>query len=331
MNHYYQKIFKKAQLFSRFTGLSLSEFGELSQELKPLWDKAEEDRLSRDDRKRRIGGGRGYKLESFESKLSLILISYKLYLTYDVLSFIFGLDQGNISKLVDKLEPVLAQSHILKLSRIEIKRDRDKKISSVEELLKFYPEMKELVADATEQQIARPKDKRNKKKYYSGKKKRHTIKTQLLIELHSGKILDISSPFPGRVHDYTIFKETKLSDKIPPDSPLYLDKGYDGATKDFPDHHIIIPKKANRWHKLSKKDRLENRKIGRKRIKVEHAILKCKQFKMLSYIFRHPLQNYGRKFRIIAGLVNFKGQHIIKQIHQTVVRNNLGIAITTTS
>ena len=80
MNHYCQKIFKKPQLFSRFAGLSPSEFKELGQGLKPLWDKAEEDRLSRDDRKRKIGGGGGYKLESFESKLLLTLISCKLYL-----------------------------------------------------------------------------------------------------------------------------------------------------------------------------------------------------------------------------------------------------------
>lgn len=319
----YQKLFKKPLVFARFTGLSIAEFQDLSHELEPLWEEAEIARLSRPNRKRKIGGGRNYKLRSFEDKLLLLLMSYKLYLIYDVFSIFFGLDNGNISKLISKLEPILAKSKKLKLPKIKIRRDRSKPISSVEELIELYPDIVEFIGDATEQQIPRPKDKRNKKKYYSGKKKRHTIKTQIAIEKNSERIVEISSPFPGRVHDYTIFKQTRLPDKIPDGAPLYLDKGYDGAKKDFPQCNIIIPKKSNRWHKLSKKDRLENRKIGRKRIKVEHAILKCKRFKVLGQIYRHSLKTYGQKFKIIAGLVNFKGQKVITQLKQSLPSENI--------
>lgn len=326
----YQKLFKKPLIFARFTGLSITEFQELAKELNPSWEISETKRLSRPNRKRKIGGGRDYKLRAFEDKLFLILISYKLYLTCDVLSVFFGLDKSNVSKLISRLEPVLAKSKKLKLPKIEIKRDRDRPISSIGELLLLYPEIAEFIGDATEQEIPKPKDKRNRKKYYSGKKKRHTIKTQLAIKRNTEQIVDISPPFPGSVHDYAIFKETHLPDKIPPDSKLYLDKGYDGAKKDFPKCKIIIPKKANRWHKLSKKDRLENRKIGRKRIKVEHAILKCKRFRVLSQIYRHPLETYGQKFKIIAGLINFKGQKIIKQMEQSLLTENINQPILAT-
>jgi len=319
----YQKLFKKPSIFVRFTGLSIAEFRELAKELKPLWEISEVKRLSRPNRKRKIGGGRDYKLKGFEDKLFLILISYKLYLTCDVLSVFFSLDKSNVSKLISRIEPVLAKSKKLKLPKIEIKRDRDRPISSVAELLSLYPEIAEFIGDATEQEIPKPKDKRNRKKYYSGKKKRHTIKTQIAIEKNSEQIFEISSSFPGSVHDYTIFRETNLPKKIPIGSKLYLDKGYDGAKKDFPSNNIVIPKKANRWHKLSKKDRLENREIGRKRIKVEHAILKCKRFRVLSQIYRHPLKTYGRKFKIIAGLVNFKGQKIITQLRQSLLTENI--------
>lgn len=319
----YQKLFKKPFIFIRFTGLSIAEFQELAKELKPLWQVAEVARLSRPNRQRKIGGGRNYKLKSFEDKLFLILIFYKTYLVYEVLAIFFGLDASNISKLVAKLEPILAKSRKLELPKIKIQRDRSKPISSIEEFISLYPEAVEFIGDATEQQIPRPKDKRNKKKYYSGKKKRHTIKTQIAIEKSSQQIIEISPSYPGRVHDYTIFKERKLPDKIPPGAPLYLDKGYDGAKKEFPNCNIIIPKKANRWHKLSKKDRLENRKIGRKRIKIEHAILKCKRFKVLAHIYRHPLESYGQKFKIIAGLVNFKGQNLVTQLKQSIIVKNI--------
>ncbi|MBF8278561.1 MAG: hypothetical protein HW390_3634 [Candidatus Brocadiaceae bacterium] len=53
-----------------------------------------------------------------------------------------------------------------------------KKVSTLEDLLVVCPDFAEVVTDATEQQRRRPK-KRIQKKYYSGKKKRHTIKTQI--------------------------------------------------------------------------------------------------------------------------------------------------------
>lgn len=319
----YQKLFRKPLVFARFTGLTIEEFQDLAKELKPLWQAAEVRRLSRPNRQRKIGGGRNYKLRSFEDKLLLIIIFYKTYLVYEVLAMFFGLDTSNVSKLISRLEPILARSKKLELPKIKITRDRSKPISSLEEFISLYPEAAEFIGDATEQQIPRPKDKRNKKKYYSGKKKRHTIKTQIAIERNSQQIVEITSSYPGHTHDYTIFKETRLPDKILNGSPLYLDKGYDGAKKEFPQCNIIIPKKANRWHKLSRKDRLENRKIGRKRIKVEHVILQCKRFKILSQIYRHPLKSYGQKFKIIAGLVNLKGQNLVTQLKQSMIAKNI--------
>jgi len=35
--------------------------------------------------------------------------------------------------------------------------------------------------DATEQEIPGPKNRRRQKTYYSGKKKRHTVKTQVMV------------------------------------------------------------------------------------------------------------------------------------------------------
>ncbi len=56
----------------------------------------------------------------------------------------------------------------------------------------------ELFVDATEQPINRPK--RGQKKWYSGKKKRHTIKHQMIVS-KDGKIKGISKSCCGKVHD----------------------------------------------------------------------------------------------------------------------------------
>jgi hypothetical protein len=60
-------------------------------------------------------------------------------------------------------------------------------LRTVEEVEKYFPEFKAFI-DITEQEIQRPKDKKRKKDYYSGKKKRHTVKTQLMVN-KEGEIL----------------------------------------------------------------------------------------------------------------------------------------------
>lgn len=292
---------QKPTKFYRFCGLEVEEFLILKEETEPLWQEAEIKRLSYPNRKRAIGGGRKYHLSSFEDKLLLTLLFYRLYLIYDFLGIIFGFDGTNVGRLIKRMEPVLSQK--FKLS--PLKRLK-KRISSFEEFKEAYPDLYEIIIDATEQEIPRPKDKRKKKKYYSGKKKRHTIKTQLFIERKTGQILETSPPLPGSIHDYKIFQLTKVGERLPRDKPIYLDKGYQGAKKDYPNLKLFIPKKANRWHKLTQKDKFQNKILNKIRIKIEHSILRCKRFKILAQTYRHSLKDYQKRFQIIAGLVNFQ-------------------------
>jgi hypothetical protein len=296
-------FFKKPTKFYRFTGLEVGEFLFLKEEIEPLWQKAELKRLFRPNRQRAIGGGRKYHLRTLEDKMLLVLLFYRLYLNYDFLGFIFGFDGTNAGRLIKRVEPVLAKRFKLP----SIKRLSQKRISTLEEFREAYPDLYEvIIGDATEQEIPRPKDIRKNKEYRSGKKKRHTLKTQIFIERKSCKILEVSPPFPGSWHDYKLFKKTKTGEKLPRDKPCYLDKGYQGAKKDYPNLKLFIPKKANRWHKLTGKDRFQNKLLNKIRIKVEHSILKCKKFKILSQIYRHPLKDYHKRFQIIAGIINFQ-------------------------
>lgn len=322
----YTTLSIKPVLFSRFSGLSIAEFNKLAIELKPLWNKAEIKRLSRPDRRRKIGGGRNYKLRDFKDKLLFVLAFYKFYPTFELLGFLFeNLEKGCVSRLIDKLEPVLRK----KMKLPELKRERRKPISTLEELIYLYPEIVEFIGDATGQQIPRPKDKKKKKEYYSGKEKKHLVKTQLFIEKNRGIILEASPPFPGSWHDYQYFKLTNAAEKLPKDIPCYFDRGYQGAKKDYPLHKFHLPKKANRWRKLTEKDKENNHGFGKIRIKVEHAILKCKRFKILSQIYRHSLKDYHKRFKIIAGLVNFKIKENIEQLNKLplIIKNEQPILI----
>ena len=60
------------------------------------------------------------------------------------------------------------------------RKRKGKKIGTLEELLEKHPEFKEIFIDGTEQELPRPKDKARRKDFYSGKRKRHTAKMQVL-------------------------------------------------------------------------------------------------------------------------------------------------------
>ena len=66
-----------------------------------------------------------------------------------------------------------------------------RRLRTVQEVELYFPGFKAFI-DSTEQEIQRPKNKRKSKNYYSGKKKKHTVKTQLMVNAE-GKILHKSN------------------------------------------------------------------------------------------------------------------------------------------
>ena len=84
-----------------------------------------------------------------------------------------------------------------------------------------------LILDATEQPVQRPK--KGQWKYYSGKKKKHTLKTQYIVG-PDGKIYAVSGTYPGSIHDFTVYKDQKNRDRFL-GIPKKCDSGYQGIKK----------------------------------------------------------------------------------------------------
>jgi len=303
----FAKIAGKPRKLFRMTGLSVEQFETLSERLEPLWKEAQRQRLSRPDRKYAIGGGRKYALPAIEDKLLPILVFYRFYLSDEMLGWVFGLDGSNLCRLRAKMEPVLEKAADPSLAiplRLKIPKGA-KKISTPEELLRVCPDFAEILTDATEQQRQRPA-KKTQRKWYSGKKKRHTVKTQLTVN-REGRILDISKSFPGHVHDYEIFKTEGTAKKLPAAAGHYVDKGYDGAQKDYPGAHMIVPFKKRRNHRtLTLAEKRFNKKHSRIRILIEHVLSRMKKYQILYQVYRHRIEDYGQRFRNIAALTNFR-------------------------
>ena len=106
--------------------------------------------------------------------------------------------------------------------------------------------------DVTEIRIERPKN--NQRNKYSGKKKYHTMKIQIIKGSATGFIYEIQIGL-GAEHDFHLFKRT--FEGSPKNITYTVDLGYVGIDKLHANSRI--PKKNSKKHKLTEED---NDKIG---------------------------------------------------------------------
>jgi len=311
------KLRKRPQHFVRFTGLSVSQFDRLLGQLGKAYPDFNAQRLARPDRLRQVGGGSPFRLPLPDRTL-LALVFLRLYLTNDLLGYLFGLDASNISRnlrillpLLEHLLPVPAQPR-RHLAPKPPTGERRRKIGSLDELLEQYPDLREVIVDATEQPINRPQNKTKRKNHYSGKKKRHTRKTQLTV-IGNGLIVHLSKSVGGRTHDLALFHRSGVERQLPDDWQVIVDKGYTGIVKHYPKRGVAIPKKPSKHHPLTVGEKRRNRRLAKRRIVVEHAISRVKKYGVMGGKYRHRESEYDQVSRTVCGLVNLRTQERLAQ------------------
>jgi hypothetical protein len=295
----YDRLSKKPLLFKSFTGLTVQEFDDIyNKEITKRYSNYELKRLSkRKNRKRDIGAGRPFKLD-VKDRFLMLLVYYRLYITYTLVGFLFDLDQSNICRDIQKIEKLIRECVPIPQKMYPI----TKRLKTPEEVEKYFPGFLAFT-DCTEQQIPRPKNKMKRKTYYSGKKKRHTVKNQLIVN-NSGYILHKIGYKKGRKHDYDVYKNNHPV--TPKQVVNVIDLGYLGIEKDFPEQLSALPYKKKRNCELSAEEKYYNKMHSKKRIVIEHTICRLKKYKIMSDIFRNKLRKYNRISDIVAGLVNYR-------------------------
>ena len=198
----YDRLSKKPLLFKSFTGLTVKEFDDIyDNEIIKRYGKHEIQRLSkRKNRERCIGAGRHFKLD-IKNRFLMLLIYYRLYITYTLVGFLFDLDQSNICRDIQKIESLIRKCIPIPQKIYHI----TKRLQTPEEIEKYSPGFMALI-DSTEQQIPKPIDNKRREAFYSGKKKMHTVKTQLMVN-NRGIVIHKLRYKNGRRHDYDIYKE----------------------------------------------------------------------------------------------------------------------------
>jgi hypothetical protein len=128
----------------------------------------------------------------------------------------------------------------------------------------FMEEFTEVVAivDATEQPTQRPQDEERQKQHYSGKKKRHTLKTQIVVG-PDGEIMEVSETVPGSQHDKKLYDQSGVGDQLDEDEAIMGDSGFQGIQKA---HRAVLPDKKPKGGELTRAQRKRNHRISQKRI-----------------------------------------------------------------
>ena len=307
-----EQLIKKPDVFQRTVGLSLKQFELLSKQLIHPWQVAEQQRKMNTNRKRKFGGGRPYKLNDLKLKLLTVLVYYKAYLTQEFLGILIELDQANVSRLLAKMRPLVEQAadvelatYLKKVKEEYEKSDSQQHINNWSAFIQRYPDLKDVAIDATEQQCYRSQNNETQKKYYSGKKKLHTLKTQISVSM-AGKIIDISDTYPGSIHDKAIIDQERTVQKFPERTCQRFDSGYQGVSKESPNHYIVIPIKKPYKKELSLFGKELNTAHSKRRIIVENVLSRLKKFKICKYTFRGRINTYNQIFRNISALLNFR-------------------------
>jgi len=273
-----EKILAKPQICRRLIGIEPGKFMELLLLLEPLWVESRNKKLSRKNRIRELGGGRKSAL-TVKQMLFLTLLYYRIYTSQEFIGFLFNLNQGNVSRCLKLAHPLLARIFRIPERKIEMKED----------------EIIEVIFDATEQEVFRPGGKGRQKKYYSGKKKRHTVKHQIVVD-KKGRILAVSKSFAGKMHDKALYDKTKVygCGWVKGDGDL----GYQGTD-------LNKPHKKPKNGILTNEQKAWNKAFSSVRVRVEHVLRRMKIFRVLADEFRNPLNDHCVIFKNVAGLCNF--------------------------
>lgn len=287
------RLKKSPTSFRLLTGITPAAFDALLAELAPRYAAAEARRVGRPGRRRKPGGGRRFALP-LGDRLLMLLVYYRTYVSHAFLGFLFGVDDATVGRNINPLQPLLAGLFRIPERRVELRAD----------------EVRELFFDCTERPVNRPGPGKGQRAYYSGKRKRHTAKHQVVVVRrrtrpgpHPGgrprprrlRVAAVSPVYPGRTHDKKAYDRTRVT--APPGVPRTGDTAYQGTTLGRP--HKKPPRGA-----LTARQKRHNRRLARRRVVVEHAIGKMKVWRVAADRYRNPRRRHTLILKNVAGLHN---------------------------
>lgn len=293
----YHLLKQHPRVLRAFTSLDPEEFELLLIPFAQAWEAyVNRHYINKKSRKRRYGGGRKPTLLAIEDKLLFILFYFKVYPLQEVIAFFFGMSQGRANEWIHKLSTILE----IALGKAQCLPERDP--NNLEQVLALCTAV-DFMMDGTERPVHRPQDSIEQKDQYSGKKKKHTVKNNLIGDVDELLVRYLSETYPGRTHDKRICDAEDLS--FPPEIGMFQDTAFQGYKP--PGVHIYQPKKKPKGKELTEEEKAENKIISSIRIRIEHIISGVKRCRIVKDIFRNTKRYFADQVMEIAcGLHNFR-------------------------
>lgn len=233
----------------------------------------------------RLKSGRPSKL-SLEDQVLVTLQYWREYRTYFHIGETWGVSEATICRIVYSVENTLIRSGRFRLP-------------GKKWLLQGHEIPAVVVVDVTETPIERPKHRQ--KQFYSGKKKRHTLKSQLVVDQQSRTII-CTAHGKGRRHDFWLWKASGV--RLHPSTQGLGDKGYQGWRKLHT--NSLLPTKKSKGEPLPKQEKRSNRELAQRRVVAEHVNRHLKIFRILSERYRNRRRRLGLRCNLIAALYNYE-------------------------
>lgn len=297
----YAHLARYPKVFEAMTGLRLAEFDELLEDVLPRYAEAEVQRLSRPDRQRAIGGGHPFEL-SMRDQLLLTVVWLRVYPIHDVLGFLFDVSDSSVSRYIGSVLPHLEASG---RATMRLPDPGRKQRRQLDDLLKAIPDLA-VVIDSFEQRVQRPRARAQADLYYSGKKKQHTLKSQVAIELTTGDLVDVAESARGPTADICLLEHSGLLSRLPPGVAGLGDLAYLGIASLHPQGLGFTPRRKPRGQPRPPEDVAYNAAFARARIGVEHTIGQMRRYQSVTQTDRHHRCHHTPRVVAVAGLVNRK-------------------------
>ena len=290
----YEYLSQSTHIFQKCTGISVKEFDGLLQEVIPSYLEAEGARLQRPARRRAPGAGHPFELTQ-RNQVLMTLVWLRLYPIHEVLGYLFGVSDSTVSRMIERVLPLLEQAGRDTMRLPDPGKKRRRQMSA---LLQAIPELT-VVIDSFEQHVQRPP---NDNSHFSGKKKQNTLKSQIVVNGQSGRIVDISVSVAGPTSDLSLLKQSGLLEQLPQEYGAAGDLGYLGLDKLHP--LAFLPRRKPRGKPRPAEDKLYNTAFSSFRVIVEQTIGRLRRFQSLSQMDRQHRRQHGARVAAVAGLVN---------------------------
>lgn len=230
------------------------------------------------------------------------MVWLRVYPTQAVLGYLFGVSDSAARSVIERVLPVLEGAGRDTLRLPDPGRKCRRKL---DDLLRDTPDLA-VVIDSFEQRVQRPRDKSQADSLYSGKKKAHTLQSQVGVAEETGQVVDVAESVAGPTADMALLAQATLMQRLPDGVGGIGDLAYVGIDKLGAG---AAPRRKPRGQARPPDDVLYNTAFSKRRIVVQHTIGRIRRYQALTQTARHHRHHPTPRVRAVAGLVNPQFDH----------------------